>query len=99
MKDCDRFNTCSANICPLDDDWSKRKHLREGRICYYLIEAQKCGAKANFESGGRGELYELMEMATPSIISKFSSIRHALARAKKSGSRMHRVPGWVKHES
>ena len=66
---CDRFNRCSANICPLDPEWHKRKHLNGERICFYLLEAQKTNAKAVFECGGRGCLYAVMQEATPAIYS------------------------------
>jgi hypothetical protein len=90
---CDRFDTCSANICPLDQDWHQRKHLNGERICFYLIEAQKINAKAVFESGGRGYLYLLMVEATPAIINRHYAIKYALNQAKKTGSRLGRKIG------
>ena len=90
---CDRFDTCSANICPLDLDWQQRMHLNGERICFYLIEAQKINAKAVFESGGRGYLYLLMVEATPAIIHRHYAIKYALNQAKKTGSRLGRKIG------
>lgn len=91
--DCDRFQTCSANICPLDSEWEKRKHLNGDRVCFYLIEAQKTNAKAIFDKCGRGYLYELMQRVTPNIIARYYPINHALEQAKKTGSRMDRIVG------
>jgi hypothetical protein len=91
--DCDRFQSCSANICPLDADWPKRKHLNGERVCFYLIEAQKVNAKAIFDKCGRGYLYELMQMSSPNIITKHYPIKRALQQAKKTGSRMDRIIG------
>jgi len=90
---CDRFHNCSANICPLDPEWSKRKHLNGDRVCFYLIESQKTDAKAIFDTRGRGYLYELMQSLTPDIISRYYPIKHALEQAKKTGSRMDRIIG------
>lgn len=90
---CDRFDKCSANICPLDPDWQQRKHLKGERVCFYLIETQKINAKAVFESGGRGYLYLLMAEATPAIVNRHYAIKYALKQAKKTGSRLGRKIG------
>jgi hypothetical protein len=95
---CDRFNDCSANICPLDPDWQQRKHLNGERVCFYLIEAQKINAKAIFECSGRGYLYFLMLEATQAIINRHYPIKYALKKAKKTGSRLGRKVG-VSHGS
>lgn len=87
---CDRYNNCSANICPLDPDWQQRKHLNSERVCIYLLEAQKINAKAVFESGGREYLYLLIEEVAPAIISRHYPIKYALQQAKKTGSRLGR---------
>ena len=87
---CDRFQSCSANICPLDSEWSKRKHLNGDRVCFYLIEAQKANAKAIFDTCGRGYFYEVMQEVTQSIINRHSIIKHVLDQAKKL------VHVWVK---
>jgi hypothetical protein len=90
---CDRFNRCSANICPLDPEWHKRKYLNGERICFYILEVQKTNAKAIFECGGRGCLYALMQEATPAIINQYRAIKYALERSKKAGSRLGRKIG------
>lgn len=95
--DCDRFQTCSANICPLDSDWQKRKHLNGERVCFYLIEAQKANGKALFDTCGRGYLYMLMQEVTPAIVTRHYSIKNTLERAKNTGSRMGRKIG-ASHE-
>jgi hypothetical protein len=90
---CDRFQTCSASVCPLEHGWKKRKHLKGERICYYLLEAQKDGAKANFEGAGKDKLYELIVSLTPAIISSNSTLKNAVEKANQSGSRMTRKFG------
>ena len=95
---CDRFDNCSANICPLDPDRQQRMHLNGERVCFYLIEAQKINAKAVFENGGRGYLYLLIQEATPAIISRHYAIKYALKQAEKTGSRLGRKIG-ASHDS
>lgn len=90
---CDRFNTCSANVCPLDPEWHKRGHLNGERVCFYLIEAQKANAKAIFDTCGRGYLYSLMQELTPAISARHNTIKRALEVAKKTGSRMGKKIG------
>jgi hypothetical protein len=90
---CDRFQNCSANICPLDPEWFKRKHLNGDRVCFYLIEAQKTNAKAIFDTCGRGYVFEAMQRVTPNIIERYSIIKRALEQSKKTGSRMARKIG------
>lgn len=91
--DCDRFQTCSANICPLDVEWQTRKHLNGDRICFYLIQVQKSNAKALFDTCGRGYLYTVMKEVTPAIISRHNTIKLVLERAKITNSRMGRKIG------
>jgi len=94
---CDRFQICSASVCPLEPEWQKRKHLKGERICYYLLEAQKEGAKANFDGAGKGKLYEIIVSLTPAIIASNSTLKYAVEKAKLSGSRMIKKFG-VNHE-
>lgn len=92
---CDRFNSCSANICLLDQEWQKRVHQNGERVCFYLIEAQKANAKAVFDTCGREYLYPLMQEATQTIIARHYPIKHVLEQAKKSGLRLSRKIGLV----
>lgn len=85
---CDRFNICSAMICPLDPEWRKRKHLKGERVCLYLTDAVKCGAEAIFRGAGRGKLYEVIQTHLPDIIAVHAPIKYAAQRAKKTGFRL-----------
>lgn len=40
-KNCPRFSSCSAPICPLDKDWSKRTYHRGEAICRLMLEIVK----------------------------------------------------------
>ena len=89
---CPKFEKCSAPICPLDQNWQRASHLQHERVCFYLCESQKRGSEALFGSRGLGELYKLIVEATPAISTRWATIKKALTRAGKSGSRMLRKP-------
>ena len=88
LEQCPKFQYCNAPICPFDPDWQKRKHFNGDRVCFYLIEAQKHGAKAVFEVRGLGHLYEAIVNLTPAIANAYSPIKKALENAKLTSSRM-----------
>ena len=88
MYQCPKFQHCNAPICPLDAEWRNRKHIYGERVCFYLIEAKKQGAKANFELSGLGYLFEPIVTLTPAITDTFTAIKKALERAALTGSRM-----------
>ena len=86
--DCEHFNNCSANICPLDENLVLRKYLNGERVCFYLIQANKSGAKAIFYDAGKGDLYELMMLVGLRILSRHYPIKHVVNNGKKTASRM-----------
>ena len=92
MEDCPKYKGCSAPICPLDPNWRNAKHLKHERVCFYLCEAQKGGSEAIFRGRGLGYPYQLMVEATPAISTRWGSIKNALAKTKKTSSRMNKKP-------
>lgn len=38
---CSKYESCSANVCPLDREWHLRSHLRGEPSCHYLRIAVK----------------------------------------------------------
>jgi hypothetical protein len=88
LDQCPKFQTCSAPICPLDPDWHKRKHLSCDRCCFYLLEAAKTDSNHVFECAGLGKLHAAIVTLTPAITNAYSHIKHAVERAKSTGSRM-----------
>ena len=85
---CDHFRRCSSNICPLDESWNKRKHLNGERVCFYLIQAHKVGAKAIFNDAGKGDLYKSMANVGVDIIARHYPIKHVVENGKKTALRM-----------
>jgi len=41
MHECQKFDGCSANLCPLDKDLSKRSYCDGEPICFYMREHVK----------------------------------------------------------
>ncbi len=93
MTDCPKFDRCSALICPLDADWAARVHLKGERICFYLLEYVKPGAKARFRGSTAREIYEAIQFLLPRILSRYAPLKRALRRAVRTGSRMGKRPG------
>ena len=89
-KDCAKWCTCSAAICPLDQDWQKRTHLNDDRICSLLLESGKIDAEDVFRGRGREDVYVLIRDVTPAILSRHARIKRAYERAAQTGSRMNR---------
>jgi len=87
-RSCPKFNTCSANICPLDKDWRKRNHINHEKVCVYLLESSKNDAKHVFECAGLGNVYEAIAVIRPEILSSCATIKRASLRAESTGSRM-----------
>lgn len=91
---CPKWDKCNAPLCPLDPDLFKRVMRNDEPVCYYLTEAVKADAEAVFRRRGRGELFEVISKLIPAMSSRWGRIRHALERAKTSGSRMARLAPW-----
>lgn len=92
-KSCDRFDKCTANICPLDPEWAKREHLKGERVCFYMVEVVKDDAEALFKGRGRESLFKDIQALIPLIASRHQPIKNTLEVAKNSGSRMARKIG------
>ena len=70
--------------------------LDDEPVCFYLLEHAKEGSKARFEERGLRELYEVIDRVLPEQSSKWGKLRRTYKRAKTSGSRLERLPVWVK---
>lgn len=88
MRACPKFDGCSAPICPLDPNWSRRIHRKGEPVCFYLLESVKPGARARFEGAMAMSLYHAIERSVDALCARYAPIRKALARAKRTGARM-----------
>lgn len=70
-KDCSRFQSCSANVCPCDTQWEARKHLDDDRVCYWLIKAAR-----NETPNKQPEVWNEVMIQAPAIWDKHTRIRN-----------------------
>lgn len=86
-RDCPRYDRCSANVCPLDQDWRRRLHVRGDEVCFVLLESVKADAAANFLHSGWTWLLEVARPVADDA-SLPDDIRRTLERASLTGSRI-----------
>jgi len=87
MYACPKFESCSAPICPLDDDWKLRSHLDGERVCYYLTEYSKEAVRPILKEGLAAEHYEAIAEHYPRIVALHPPIKWQLSRSCKNSPR------------
>ena len=50
MYQCPKYEGCEAPLCPLDEEWDKRKMLQNDNLCHYLCEASKKDATQRYRN-------------------------------------------------
>ena len=94
MYDCPKFKSCSAPICPLDEDWNLRSQLNGERVCYYLTEYSKEAVRPILKEGLAVEHYEAIVEHYPRIIALHPPIKWQLSRSCKNSPRF-KLPAGV----
>lgn len=89
---CYRFSKCNANICPLDRDYLKRKHVDGESVCALLREVAKHEGRLPKRPNISREIAAEVDEAFESIRDQFWSIRSALKRAANLPSKLGRSP-------
>ena len=87
MYDCPKFKSCSAPICPLDEDWELRSHLDGERVCYYLTEYSKEAVRPILKEGLAAEHYEAIDEHYLEILALHPLIKRQLLRSSKNNPR------------
>lgn len=90
INDCPKYETCSAPICPLDEDWKSRVLCNEDSTCFYLLESVKDASKTHFELAQLGVMYEKICEVRGDICTIHKRISNKVEAAKNSSSRMAR---------
>ena len=93
MEECNKFDKCSAPICPLDPDYKLRVHLSEDRVCLYLREYAKKPTQAELKVSVPEDMYKLLASVSDDILSrgkgdKFGTLKTRLIIAEKGKSKM-----------
>lgn len=90
-QDCPKWHKCSAPVCPLDAEWSLRKHIKGERVCFYLAEMAKIPLGSILRGSTAIGLAEKVTRTIPSLLVRCAPLKKAFDRAKNSGSRMRSV--------
>lgn len=85
---CPRWEQCSAPICPLDQDWRVRPHLRGDPICLWLREAVKEGGEGLLRRHLPWELCQAVLRCLPEAMATVGIISMRLQRASRQGSKV-----------
>lgn len=86
MRECPKYYTCSAPLCPLDEQWTIRGSNDSEGICFYLNEHGKQGAAARFLGRGASDIYEACtQMLASPLLPAW--MRRKTAAAALTGSR------------
>ncbi len=90
--DCPKFESCSAAICPLHKPVTEQLMLPSERTCSILLEFQKPFSEEFLRECYGDEIVAVMARATALINSDGTyPIRHALASAASTGSRLRNI--------
>lgn len=87
MTECPRFDSCSAPLCPLDSDWTRRKYRRDEAVCPLVLEVAKDGGADRLRDK-LPTVAETVLVASPLMATKYPDIAKRLARASGSRSRI-----------
>ncbi|MDP1699045.1 MAG: hypothetical protein Q8L45_14875 [Xanthomonadaceae bacterium] len=87
-RDCPRWESCAANVCPLDADWRKRSHLKGEPVCLWLREVVKPDGEAILRASIGDDAAAQVVAALPAIEAAYGTLRRALKRASQHGSRV-----------
>jgi hypothetical protein len=91
-RDCLKFISCCAPICPLDPKSIGATYLKGERICFYMSEYSKPHSKIHSERYIRGALgvkqYEGIASAYPVIVYLYSAIKYRLKISSTKPSRI-----------
>ena len=93
MEDCNKFDACSAPICPLDTDWRIKPHLDGERSCLYLREYAKEAIRGDLRLVIPRELFNRIAEVYSAIMdgkqgAGLAYLRRDLTSASKTGSKM-----------
>ena len=92
MYDCDKFESCSAPVCPLWKPIHQQRIIKGEELCIYLLEYQKERLRAEiFKGAYLEEVAKVTAKATEKILTSPRVPRHlanTLKRAAYTGSRI-----------
>jgi len=88
---CSKFEHCSATLCPMDKQRSKRAIHRDDPVCFYLLEISKPGGVERISMGHSEEFIKVVTTVYLEVASTACPIKKSLQRAQQTPSRMRPV--------
>jgi hypothetical protein len=85
---CPRFDSCNANICPLDPRWPLAQHIQGERVCSLLTELVKVGGQTRVEGIVQPDQFATLVREWPKVEARWTDIRSRLKASAKTGSRI-----------
>jgi len=85
---CPKHSKCSAPLCPLDPEWMKRRMLKDDRVCFYLTEASKVGAKSRFQKRKDESIFRIAFSRMPLMKQHNKIIKKRLEKSSLTGSQI-----------
>ncbi|MDR6935481.1 hypothetical protein J2X58_000766 [Luteibacter sp. 3190] len=85
---CPRFDSCNANVCPLDPQWPRAEHRQGERVCGLLTELAKVDGQAQVATVLSSEQFDTLVREWPKVEARWGDIRYRLKNAAKTGSRI-----------
>ncbi len=79
--ECPKFNFCSAPICPLDNQWPERNHLKGERSCYLLRQIAKQNGRPQKIGTISQEVLHRIGQDYPQILSSKLTLAKTLEKA------------------
>lgn len=87
MRDCPRFDRCSATVCPLDADWRERVYTKADRTCAWMLEAAKPNGEATIRGALPSRLAEQVLAAIAAVCTRHAHLRRRLEAASSQQSK------------
>ena len=90
MRECPKFCSCSAPVCPLDPDWPERTVIENEAVCFYMLELAKKGGRARVAPCTPAGMCEQVDKVFLEVLDQPGSsyISRMLRRAATTGSRI-----------
>jgi hypothetical protein len=87
-KDCPKFDTCNASICPLNP--GEGYHRYGEAVCHYLLATGKAGADGRYADD---PVYHACKAALPTVTARWKAIGKEVKRAAGYGFPGDRLRG------
>lgn len=88
---CQKYNSCSAPVCPFDTSWPSIKHLPGEPVCKWLRESMKPGSEAILSHALTGELAGKVAEVRDALLCRKGALKYSLRRAEKQGRKVQLI--------